>query len=72
MAGTGSKFCSATVETVGQTDVEMEALTAVQIARLTIYDMWKAVDRGMMIQNVRIQKKLGGKSGYFKSKNNKY
>ena len=58
-------FCSATVETVGQTGVEMEALTAVQVALLTIYDMCKAVDRGMVIQGVRVQEKHGGKSGSF-------
>ena len=58
-------FCSATVETVGPTGVEMEALTAVQIALLTIYDMCKAVDRGMSIHGVRVQEKHGGKSGSF-------
>ncbi|MFZ2737308.1 MAG: cyclic pyranopterin monophosphate synthase MoaC [Burkholderiaceae bacterium] len=57
--------CSATVETVGPTGVEMEALTAVQIALLTIYDMCKAVDRGMTITNVRLLEKHGGKSGSF-------
>ena len=56
-------FCSATVETVGPTGVEMEALTAVQVALLTIYDMCKAVDRGMTITNVRLLEKHGGKSG---------
>lgn len=58
-------FCSATVETVGQTGVEMEALTAVQVALLTIYDMCKAVDRGMSIHEVRVIEKHGGKSGSF-------
>ena len=58
-------FCSATVETIGQTGVEMEALTAVQVALLTIYDMCKAVDRGMVIQGVRVEEKHGGKSGSF-------
>ncbi len=57
--------CSATVETVGQTGVEMEALAAVQIALLTIYDMCKAVDRGMVIHGVRVVEKHGGKSGHF-------
>lgn len=57
--------CTATVETVGQTGVEMEALTAVQIALLTIYDMCKAVDRGMSIQEVRVREKSGGKSGSY-------
>ena len=63
--GTTGIFCSATVETVGPTGVEMEALTAVQIALLTIYDMCKAVDRGMSIHGVRVQEKHGGKSGSF-------
>ena len=58
-------FCTATVETVGPTGVEMEALTAVQIALLTIYDMCKAVDRGMSIHDVRVVEKHGGKSGSF-------
>lgn len=56
-------FCIATVETVGPTGVEMEALTAVQIALLTIYDMCKAADRGMTITNVKLLEKRGGKSG---------
>ena len=55
--------CRATVETVGPTGVEMEALTAVQIALLTIYDMCKAADRGMTITQVRVLEKHGGKSG---------
>ena len=55
--------CMATVETVGPTGVEMEALTAVQVALLTIYDMCKAVDRGMRITDVRVLEKHGGKSG---------
>jgi cyclic pyranopterin monophosphate synthase len=57
--------CQATVETVGPTGVEMEALTAAQIALLTIYDMCKAVDRGMTITDVRVLEKHGGKSGSF-------
>jgi len=57
--------CSATAETVGPTGVEMEALTAVQVALLTIYDMCKAVDRGMVITDVRLKEKLGGKSGHY-------
>ncbi len=57
--------CRATVETFGPTGVEMEALTAVQIALLTIYDMCKAVDRGMTITGVRLLEKHGGKSGSF-------
>lgn len=56
--------CTATVETVGPTGVEMEALTAVQVALLTIYDMCKAMDRGMVISAVRVDRKLGGKSDY--------
>lgn len=55
--------CLTTVETQGQTGVEMEALTAVQIALLTIYDMCKAVDRGMMMQEIGLLRKSGGKSG---------
>lgn len=57
--------CTARVETVGQTGVEMEALTAVQVALLTVYDMCKAVDRGMTITDVRLMEKHGGKSGSF-------
>ncbi len=57
--------CSATVETVGPTGVEMEALTAVQIALLTIYDMCKAVDKHMRMTDVRVVRKQGGKSGDF-------
>ena len=57
--------CQATAETVGPTGVEMEALTAVQVALLTIYDMCKAVDRGMAINGVRLLEKKGGKSGHF-------
>lgn len=56
-------YCQVIVETKGQTGVEMEALTAVQITLLTIYDMCKAVDRGMCITDVRLLKKSGGKSG---------
>ncbi|MBU3740462.1 MAG: cyclic pyranopterin monophosphate synthase MoaC [Rhodoferax sp.] len=58
-------WCTATVETTGPTGVEMEALTAVQLALLTIYDMCKAVDRGMCIQDVRLLEKRGGRSGHF-------
>ncbi|MFI5443787.1 cyclic pyranopterin monophosphate synthase MoaC [Polaromonas sp. UC242_47] len=57
--------CLATVETVGPTGVEMEALTAVQVALLTIYDMCKAVDRGMTMTDVKLLEKHGGKSGSF-------
>jgi cyclic pyranopterin phosphate synthase len=57
--------CVATVETVGPTGVEMEALTALQVALLTIYDMCKAVDRGMTITDCKLLEKHGGKSGSF-------
>ena len=63
--GTASVFCRATVETVGATGVEMEALTAVQVALLTIYDMCKAVDRGMVMTGIKLLEKHGGKSGSF-------
>ena len=62
-SGTPAIVCTATVETIGPTGVEMEALTAVQVALLTIYDMCKAVDRGMTITGVRLLEKQGGKSG---------
>ena len=58
-------YCRASVATRGQTGVEMEALTAVQIALLTVYDMCKAVDRGMTIEQVRLLEKTGGKSGHW-------
>jgi cyclic pyranopterin monophosphate synthase len=58
-----SVHCRAQVETVGKTGVEMEALTAVQVGLLTIYDMCKAVDRGMVMTDVRVLEKHGGKSG---------
>jgi cyclic pyranopterin phosphate synthase len=58
-----SVHCRAQVETYGKTGVEMEALTAVQVGLLTIYDMCKAVDRGMVMTNVRVLEKHGGKSG---------
>ena len=57
--------CTATVETVGPTGVEMEALTAVQVALLTIYDMCKAVDRGMTMTGIKLLEKQGGKSGTY-------
>ncbi len=56
-------YCIATAETHGQTGVEMEAMTAVQVALLTIYDMCKAVDRGMILQDITLLSKTGGKSG---------
>jgi len=57
--------CTAQVETLGRTGVEMEALTAVQVGLLTIYDMCKAADRGMRIEGVRLLEKAGGRSGHF-------
>jgi cyclic pyranopterin phosphate synthase len=57
--------CRATVECTARTGVEMEALTAVQVALLTIYDMCKAVDRGMTMENIRLLEKRGGKSGHY-------
>jgi cyclic pyranopterin phosphate synthase len=58
-------YCRATVETSGQTGVEMEALTAVQVTLLTIYDMCKAVEKGMTMGGVRLLEKAGGKSGHW-------
>ena len=63
----GSVRCTATVETVGPTGVEMEALMAVNVALLTIYDMCKAVDRGMEVTEVKVLEKRGGKSGRFQA-----
>jgi cyclic pyranopterin phosphate synthase len=60
---THSVYCTATTETDGKTGVEMEALTAVQVTLLTIYDMCKAVDRGMQMTDIQLLKKSGGKSG---------
>ncbi len=59
--------CRAQVETYGKTGVEMEALTAVQVGLLTVYDMCKAVDRGMTITDIRVTEKAGGKSGDWKA-----
>ena len=59
--------CTGTTETTGPTGVEMEALTCIQVALLTIYDMCKAVDRGMVISDVKLLKKSGGKSGDWES-----
>ena len=58
-----SIMCNAQVETHGKTGVEMEALTAVQVGLLTIYDMCKAIDRGMVMSDIRVMEKHGGKSG---------
>ena len=66
---TSSIHCRVQAETLGQTGVEMEALTAVQIGLLTIYDMCKAVDRDMVISNVRLLKKSGGASGDWRAAN---
>jgi len=60
---TNTIYCECRAETEGKTGVEMEALTSVQVALLTIYDMCKAVDRGMVISNIKLLKKTGGKSG---------
>jgi cyclic pyranopterin phosphate synthase len=60
--------CEATVATVGRTGVEMEALTAVAVGLLTIYDMCKAVDRGMRFEHIRLLEKKGGKSGHWLAK----
>ena len=64
-AGGDAVEIAATVRTTGQTGVEMEALTAASVAALTVYDMCKAVDRGMRIDAVRVVHKAGGKSGEF-------
>ncbi|MBA5689760.1 cyclic pyranopterin monophosphate synthase MoaC [Rugamonas apoptosis] len=60
---TSTVHCRAQVETFGKTGVEMEALTAVQVGLLTVYDMCKAVDRGMVMGEIRVMEKHGGKSG---------
>jgi cyclic pyranopterin phosphate synthase len=65
----GEVHCTVTAETVGRTGVEMEALTAASVALLTIYDMCKAIDRGMTIHNIRLLEKLGGKSGHWVASN---
>ena len=62
----GAVECTVTAETTGPTGVEMEALTGVQVTLLTIYDMCKSVDRGMVISDVRLLEKSGGKSGHWK------
>jgi len=63
--GTDSVRIEATAKTIGRTGVEMEALTAVTVAALAVYDMLKAVDRGMTIESVRLEAKSGGASGEF-------
>jgi cyclic pyranopterin phosphate synthase len=62
-----SVACTAQVETFGKTGVEMEALTAVQVGLLTVYDMCKAVDRGMVMADIKVLEKHGGKSGRWSS-----
>ncbi|PPC85501.1 MAG: cyclic pyranopterin monophosphate synthase MoaC [Methylotenera sp.] len=62
-AAQNSIMCTATCETTGQTGVEMEALTAVSVGLLTIYDMCKAIDRGMTMSGIKVLEKHGGKSG---------
>ncbi len=62
-----SVHCRAQVETYGKTGVEMEALTAVQVGLLTVYDMCKAVARGMVMTDIRVTEKAGGKSGDWKA-----
>jgi cyclic pyranopterin phosphate synthase len=57
--------CQASVETIGRTGVEMEALTCVAVGLLTIYDMCKAVDRGMQLREIRLLEKMGGRSGHW-------
>jgi cyclic pyranopterin phosphate synthase len=64
-ADAGAVECRATVECTARTGVEMEALTAVQVGLLTIYDMCKAVDRGMTMEAIRLLEKRGGKSGTY-------
>jgi cyclic pyranopterin phosphate synthase len=66
-AASSSITVTATVKVEGKTGVEMEALTAASVACLTIYDMVKAVDRGIEISGIRLLKKAGGKSGHFKA-----
>ena len=66
-AALGAVVIEVTAETLGQTGVEMEALTAAAVGLLTIYDMCKAVDRGMRIEGVRLLEKSGGRSGRYKA-----
>ena len=65
-----SVYCRATAKTKDRTGVEMEALNAVQVALLTVYDMCKAVDRGMVIENVKLVEKSGGRSGHWQREPN--
>ena len=63
--GDGTVVIESEVRVTARTGVEMEALTAVSVAALTIYDMCKAIDHGMVIENIRLEEKAGGKSGHF-------
>jgi cyclic pyranopterin phosphate synthase len=63
--GDDTLIIEATVRVLGRTGVEMEALTAASVAALTVYDMVKAVDRGLVIERIRLEEKSGGKSGHF-------
>ena len=63
----GAVDCEVVAQTVGRTGVEMEAMTATAVALLTIYDMCKAVDRGMIVEQVRLIEKKGGKSGHWRA-----
>ncbi|MNE87990.1 Cyclic pyranopterin monophosphate synthase accessory protein [compost metagenome] len=65
--GTDTVHIVARCKLAGQTGVEMEALAAASVAALTIYDMCKAVDRGMVIEGIRVLEKLGGKSGHYQA-----
>lgn len=64
-AASGAVHCTARAETFGRTGVEMEALTAVQVGLLTVYDMCKAVDRSMVMDDIRLLEKSGGRSGHW-------
>jgi cyclic pyranopterin phosphate synthase len=66
-AGASAVHCTVQAETLGRTGVEMEALTAVQVGLLTVYDMVKAIDRGMVMEGIRVLEKHGGKSGSWTS-----
>lgn len=66
----GTIEIEASVKVTGKTGVEMEALTAVSVAALTIYDMCKAIDKGMIISDIRLMEKMGGKSGHFVRQDN--
>ena len=65
--GASAIICTVTAETVGKTGVEMEALTGVSVALLTIYDMCKAVDRGMVMSDIKLLEKQGGRSGHWQA-----